>query len=86
MDYQILNAGNYNLNTFNCTNFAYHIALLAGLNLPRTIGSCPLGGGMNPGDFGVDLINQYPSTNGGNFAYFFSNGVASAPFDSGNCN
>jgi hypothetical protein len=85
MDYQNLNAGNYNLNTFNCTNFAFGIAMLAGLNLPKTTSSWPLGAGMDPGDFGVDLLMKYPTTNGSNFALLITSG-AKAPFDSGVCN
>jgi hypothetical protein len=85
MDYQSLNGGKYDLNNFNCTNFANDIAGLAGLTLPYTTNSWPLGGGMNPGDFGQDLLQSYGNNSSGNSAQLNING-ANAPSDSGNCN
>ena len=42
----------YNLNSFNCTDFAIKIGNLAGLNLPNSYGTWPGGGGSNPGQLG----------------------------------
>ena len=45
----------YQLSNYNCTNWAVDKATKIGLNIPQTIGSWPLGGGLNPGDLGEDL-------------------------------
>lgn len=83
MDYQSLNGGNYDLNTYNCTNFAHDIAGLAGLTLPYTTSSWPLGGGMDPGDFGEDLLKYYGN---GSKPAQLNTGGANAPIGSGSCN
>lgn len=46
----------YDLNTYNCTDFAIDIGNLAGLNIPDCYGSWfPYGGGSNPGALGQYL-------------------------------
>ena len=45
----------YNLNDYNCTDFAIKTANAAGANVPDTDGSWPGGGGSNPGDLGEDI-------------------------------
>lgn len=47
---------NYDLNTYNCTDFAIEAAGAAGFVVPETHGTWPInGGGANPGDLGQDL-------------------------------
>jgi hypothetical protein len=46
---------NYNLNDYNCTDFAIGVARAAGWQVPDTQGSWPIGHGSNPGDLGEDL-------------------------------
>lgn len=53
----------YNLNTFNCTNFALDALAKGGINLPRTEGSWPNGKGLNPGDLGEDVRNMPIASN-----------------------
>ena len=84
MGYKAQNDGNYGLNAFNCTNFAYAIAELAGINLPITVHYWPFGQGMDPGDFGEDLM-QYYGNNGNTPATRASDGTT-APSDTGSCN
>jgi hypothetical protein len=48
----------YNLNNYNCTDFAIAIGNLAGLNLPDAYGTWPGGGGSNPGTLGQHIINM----------------------------
>ncbi|WP_418124385.1 hypothetical protein ACNFU2_06960 [Chryseobacterium sp. PTM-20240506] len=48
----------YDLNTNNCTDFVINCAAAGGINLPRTKGTWPNGGGTNPGDLGEDLRKQ----------------------------
>ncbi|GIV45022.1 MAG: hypothetical protein KatS3mg035_2145 [Bacteroidia bacterium] len=45
----------YNLNKFNCTDFALECSKASGNPLPDTQGEWPGGGGSNPGDLGEDL-------------------------------
>lgn len=45
----------YNINSDNCTTFALAALASAGIDLPRTIGSWPNGGGLDPGDLGEDI-------------------------------
>jgi len=52
----------YNLNTYNCTNFAIDIGNLAGLNLPDSYGSWLGGGGSNPGVLGQYIRDLSGST------------------------
>jgi len=52
----------YNLNTYNCTNFAIDIGNLAGLNLPDSYGSWLGGGGSNPGVLGQYIRDSSGST------------------------
>jgi hypothetical protein len=47
----------YDLDDFNCTTYAINAFGQAGITLPQTAGSWPLGGGLNPGNFGQDLRN-----------------------------
>jgi hypothetical protein len=57
-NYKNLNGGNYNLNSYNCTDFGIDIANLLGININSQTGSwCPFGSGHDPGDFGEDLRN-----------------------------
>ncbi|MCS3533062.1 DUF6443 domain-containing protein [Chryseobacterium sp. JUb7] len=48
----------YDLNTNNCTDFVINAAGSAGINLPKTKGTWPNGGGSNPGDLGQDMRDQ----------------------------
>ncbi len=48
----------YDLNTNNCTDFVINTAAAAGINLPKTKGTWPNGGGSNPGDLGQDVRKQ----------------------------
>lgn len=45
----------YDLNSNNCSAFALNVFAAAGINLPRTTGTWPGGGGCNPGDLGEDI-------------------------------
>jgi len=47
--------GNYNLNWNNCTDICISALNIIGLNVPKTIGTWPLGQGANPADLGEDL-------------------------------
>ena len=60
---------NYNLNSFNCTDFALGASSQCNLNLADAQGSWPFGGGSNPGDLGQDLRgmnSRKVNGNGGN--------------------
>ncbi|WP_127023534.1 hypothetical protein [Flagellimonas beolgyonensis] len=48
----------YDLNTYNCTDFAIGVGNKAGLNLPDAYGSWTFGGGSNPGTLGKYLLNR----------------------------
>lgn len=48
----------YNLNTYNCTDFAIAVGNLVGLNLPDSYGTWPGGGGSNPGNLGQEIRNM----------------------------
>jgi len=45
----------YNLNDLNCTGLTVDMAESIGVEVPKTEGEWPGGGGLNPGDFGEDL-------------------------------
>ncbi len=45
----------YNLNTYNCTDFAIEVGNLIGLGLPDSYGYWYLGGGSNPGQLGQNI-------------------------------
>lgn len=66
----------YNLNTYNCTDFAIDIGNLAGLNLPDCYGSWALGlgGGSNPGALGQHIRNNINT--GGNTTKNTNSGTA----------
>lgn len=49
--------GPYNLNWNNCTTACIDVVNTAGLKIPRTNGTWPLGGGPNPADLGEDIRN-----------------------------
>ncbi len=52
----------YNLNTFNCSDFAIQVSNLAGLNLPESESTWSGGGGSNPGLLGQNIREmQLPS-------------------------
>lgn len=75
----------YNLNSFNCTNFAMEMSAKAGVTLPSTIGEwgnfiVGSGKGNNPGDMGEDLrkFNSTGVTKKTNYGI--------APSNSGTCN
>jgi hypothetical protein len=53
----------YNLNTYNCTDFAIEIGNLVGLGLPDSYGTWPGGGGSNPGKLGQEIRNMALPTN-----------------------
>lgn len=52
----------YNLDTYNCTDFAIEVAGAAGWNIKSKKGVWPGGGGHNPGDLGEDLRNAKNTT------------------------
>jgi hypothetical protein len=70
---QIINASTnfeaaYDLNTYNCTDFAIELGNLGGMSLPECNGTWPLGGGSNPGALGLhirDNISTGTNTNVG---------------------
>ena len=53
----------YNLNSYNCTDFAIDIANSTGFYLPDNIGYWPGGGGSNPGNLGQDIRGMNNSNN-----------------------
>ncbi|MFN0728250.1 hypothetical protein [Polaribacter gochangensis] len=53
----------YNLNTYNCTDFAIELGNLGGLNLPDSYGTWLGGGGSNPGALGMHIRGLNPSNN-----------------------
>jgi hypothetical protein len=60
----------YDLDTYNCTDFAIEMGNFAGLNLPNCNGSWPGGSGSNPGTLGMEIralnTNNGNSTSSGN--------------------
>jgi len=58
MNYIRNNNNGYDLDNYNCTDFAIEIAALAGLNLPDTFASWGIGGGSNPASLGQDIRNM----------------------------
>jgi hypothetical protein len=70
----------YNLNAYNCADFAFDISSSGGLTLPDTYGSWPGGGGSNPGNLGED-IRSMPSSSD----YNVDESAGSAPSNSGDC-
>ena len=46
----------YNLNRFNCSDFALGIAELADIRIEETVGRWPLGKGKNPGNTGQSVL------------------------------
>lgn len=71
----------YNLNSYNCTDFAIKMANLAGLNLPDSYGTWPGGGGSNPGQLGQNIRGMALPAN----AVRQTTSTNSAP-NSGQCN
>lgn len=75
----------YDLNNYNCTDFALDIAALGGLDLPRTVGHYNAGlisfQGRNPGDLGMDILAGKTPPGGKR-----NQGQANAPKKSGGCN
>ena len=53
----------YNLNTYNCTDFAIELGNLGGLNLPDSYGIWPFGGGSNPGTLGKHIRDLNTNSN-----------------------
>lgn len=47
----------YDLNTYNCTDFGMACGNAAGMGLPNSYGSWPVGGGDNPGVLGENVRN-----------------------------
>ncbi|QOG02052.1 hypothetical protein [Flavobacterium sp. MDT1-60] len=62
----------YNLNSYNCTDFALAIGRLGGLNFSDSTGTWPGGSGNNPGKLGQNIrsmitpVNGSKQTTGGN--------------------
>jgi len=54
---------NYDLNTYNCTDFAIEAGNIGGLNLPSSDGNWPGGGGSNPGTLGEHIRSLNPPSN-----------------------
>lgn len=48
----------YDLNNYNCTDFAIEVGKLAGLPLSDSFGTWPGGAGSNPGQLGQDIRNM----------------------------
>jgi hypothetical protein len=71
----------YNLNSYNCTDFAIKMANLAGLNLSDSYGTWPGGGGSNPGQLGQNIRGMALPAN----AVRQTTSTNSAP-NSGQCN
>jgi hypothetical protein len=63
IDYANNAPSTYNLNTYNCTDFAIEIGNLVGLGLPDSYGTWPGGGGSNPGQLGQNIRNMALPTN-----------------------
>ena len=55
LNYAINYQSTYNLNTYNCTDFAIAIGNIAGMNLPPSNGTWPNGAGSNPGTLGAHI-------------------------------
>ena len=53
----------YDLNTYNCTDFAIELGNLGGLNLPDSFGTWLGGGGSNPGALGMHIRGLNPNSN-----------------------
>ena len=58
ISYSINYAANYDLNSYNCTDFAIEVGNIMGLSLPACNGTWSGGGGSNPGTFGQHLRNM----------------------------
>ena len=71
---------NYDLQTYNCTDFAIQAAHAAGVDLPDTWGRWGgIGGGSNPGSLGNDLIEKpLPAT-------VEKGGAGTSPSNKGTC-
>ncbi len=48
----------YDLDNYNCTDFAIEVGKIAGLPLSNSYGAWPGGAGSNPGQFGQDIRNM----------------------------
>ncbi|WP_276484337.1 hypothetical protein [Paraflavitalea pollutisoli] len=63
MDYITQNEfSQYNINNYNCTNFALNALAYAGINVYTTVGTWPGGQGYNPGYLGEDIRGMTPTT------------------------
>lgn len=51
-------SGNYDLNNFNCMDFALQALQAGGITIPDNYTQWPRGGGSNPGQLGQDLRNM----------------------------
>jgi hypothetical protein len=67
LDYINNTTTKYDLDKFNCTNFVVD-AFGNIANFPRTLGTWPGGGGLNPGNFGEDIRNYSGSYSSKNMA------------------
>lgn len=70
----------YNLNDYNCTDYALNVIKKGGFSLPDNSGTWPGGGGFNPGNLGQDLRDQ---SNGSNVSVVKTSGTAIS--NQGNC-
>lgn len=73
---------NYDLNSYNCTDFAIEIGNLAGMNLPEANGTWPSGGGSNPGTLGEYIRNM----SGPNITVFTNDNRSNAELTVISCN
>lgn len=75
--------GTYNLNDYNCTDFAVDCMYQVGISLYSSQGTWPGGGGDNPGNLGQDVRNLQ-ITNFPNISKNTTGGTSGS--NSGNCN
>ena len=71
----------YNLNSYNCTDFAFDVSSSGGLNLPDTYGSWSGGGGSNPDNLGQDIRSMSTTAN-----FTVNKSSGSSPSNAGVCN
>ncbi len=63
IDYSVNYNATYNLNSYNCSDFAIQVGNLSGMNLPEANGSWPGGSGSNPGALGQHIRSRSSNNN-----------------------
>ncbi len=71
----------YDLDNYNCTDFALDLGLEADMVLPDTKGFWDGGGGSNPGSLGQDIRNLTSNSN-----MIVNTSGGNAPINTGSCN